>query len=110
MIPLIQSPSEIGADVAEYWYVYALMPVIASLVGYGTKIVAIKMMFRPRQFFGIKPFLGWQGIIPRNAARMANVLCETLTGRLISASEIFSRLDAMRVADAIEGPLNRSLG
>ena len=109
MIPMIQTPSEIGADLSEFWYVYALMPVIAAAVGYGTKIVAIEMMFRPYEFKGIRPFFGWQGIIPRNAGRMANVLCETLTSRLISAPEIFGRLDGRRVAAEIEGPLNDSI-
>lgn len=45
-----------------------------ALIGYGTKIVAIEMMFKPTEFRGIRPFLGWQGIIPRRSARMAGIL------------------------------------
>lgn len=109
MVPLIQTTDEILTDLVAHWYIYAAMPIVAALLGYGTKIVAIEMMFRPVEFKGIRPFLGWQGIIPRNAARMASVLCETLTNRLISAPEIFGRLDARRVAQEIEGPLNDSI-
>lgn len=109
MLPLIQSMSEIRADFAENWYIYVAMPIIAGLVGYGTKIVAVEMMFKPQTFKGIRPFFGWQGIIPRRAAKMAAILCDTLTSRLISAEEIFNRLDAKRVTDEIEGPLNESL-
>ncbi|MGQ0573083.1 MAG: DUF445 domain-containing protein [Pseudonocardia sp.] len=81
------------------------MPVIAAVIGYVTKIVAIEMMFRPLEFVGRPPFLGWQGIIPRRAARMASIACDTMTEKLISPAEIFGRLDAERVAKEIEKPL-----
>jgi hypothetical protein len=48
-------------DIAENWHVYATMPVIAALIGYVTKRAAIEMMYRPLEFVGVKPFLGWQG-------------------------------------------------
>ena len=78
------------------------MPFIAAIIGYGTKIVAIKMMFEPIEFFGIKPFLGWQGIIPKKAAIMSAIACDTLTSRLIKPEEIFARLDPERVAQELE--------
>jgi uncharacterized membrane protein YheB (UPF0754 family) len=94
-----------AADFKEHWWLYLSMPIIASVIGYGTKIVAIKMMFEPLEFFGIKPFLGWQGIIPRKAAQMSAIACDTLTSRLISPKEIFSRLDPKRVAEELEKPM-----
>jgi outer membrane protein TolC len=33
--------------------------------------VAVKMMFYPVHFVGLKPFLGWQGIVPANAENLA---------------------------------------
>ncbi|MDN5749198.1 MAG: DUF445 family protein [Pseudonocardia sp.] len=81
------------------------MPVIAAIIGYLTKIVAIEMMFKPLEFRGIPPYLGWQGIVPRRAARMAGIACDTMTEKLISPAEIFERLDADRVAKEIEKPL-----
>lgn len=53
-------------DVSEHWHVYATMPIIAALIGYITKCAAIEMMYRPLEFVGVRPFLGWQGVIPRN--------------------------------------------
>src|ERR1700748_3395250 len=47
-------------DFKEHWWLYLSMPIIASIIGYLTKIVAIRMMFEPLEFIGIKPFLGWQ--------------------------------------------------
>lgn len=97
--------SNLAADFVQHWYVYISMPFIAALIGYITKIVAIEMMFRPIEFFGIKPFLGWQGIIPRKAAIMSGIACDTLTSRLIKPEEIFSRLDPDRVAKELEKPM-----
>ncbi len=93
------------ADFKEHWWLYLSMPIIASIIGYATKIVAIKMMFEPLEFFGIKPFLGWQGIIPRKAAIMSAIACDTLTSRLITPKEIFARLDPKRVAEELEKPM-----
>lgn len=93
------------ADFKEHWWLYLSMPIIAAIIGYGTKIVAIKMMFEPIEFFGIKPFLGWQGIIPKKAAIMSAIACDTLTSRLIKPEEIFSRLDPERVAQELEKPM-----
>lgn len=85
---------------------YLSMPIISAVVGYITNILALRMMFHPIEFIGIKePFLGWQGIVPRKAAKMASVAVDTITEKLISEEEIFSRLDPERVAEELEEPL-----
>jgi uncharacterized membrane protein YheB (UPF0754 family) len=82
------------------------MPFIAAIIGYVTKLAAIQMMFHPISFVGIaKPFLGWQGVVPRNSARMIRISAELLTTRLVDPKEIFARLDPDQVAKEIEGPL-----
>ena len=73
-----------------------------------TKLVAIRMMFRPIEFVGIKPYLGWQGIVPRRAARMASIAVDTMTRDLISANEVMARLDPKRVAEEIAGPMSQA--
>ncbi|MEU8631685.1 DUF445 family protein [Amycolatopsis sp. NPDC048633] len=83
------------------------MPFIAALIGYVTKRVAIEMMFRPLEFTGVKPFLGWQGVLPANAERMAATATEMLTTNLVDPKEIFARLDPEQVAKEIEQPLLR---
>ena len=94
-------------DFGTHWQVYVTMPVIAALIGYVTKRVAIEMMFRPVEFTGIKPFLGWQGVLPANAERMAATATEMLTTNLVDPKEIFARLDPAEVAKEIEQPLLR---
>ncbi|WP_420466364.1 DUF445 domain-containing protein [Panacagrimonas sp.] len=98
------------ADVQANWILYVSMPLVAAAIGYGTKIAAIYMMFQPLKFVGIRaPYLGWQGIIPRNAARMAAIACDTLTARLLKPEELFDRLDPIRVAIAIDQPLRAAV-
>lgn len=86
---------------------YLSLPVISAIVGYATNALAIRMMFRPLDFVGIKPpYLGWQGVVPRKRLKMAGIAVDTITGRLITEREIFSRLDPESVAEELEGPLN----
>tara|TARA_R110001592_G_scaffold63585_12_gene194956 strand:+ start:11920 stop:13152 length:1233 start_codon:yes stop_codon:yes gene_type:complete len=96
--------NSILADVQENWWLYCLLPVVAALIGYGTKLAAIHMMFYPLKFVGIKPF-GWQGVVPARAHIMAGIACDTLTKDLIRPEELFDRLDPARVAKEIEQPL-----
>jgi uncharacterized membrane protein YheB (UPF0754 family) len=93
-------------DLSQHWPVYLSMPFVAAVIGYVTKRVAIEMMFRPVEFIGIKgTIIGWRGILPHNAARMAAIATELLTNNLIDMREIFARLDPERVAKEVEGPL-----
>lgn len=91
---------------ATFWK-YASMPFISAIIGYITNRVAIWMMFHPIEFVGVwKPFLGWQGIVPRKAAKMSAIATDTITEHLIDSEEIFSRLDPVAVAEKLAGPLN----
>ena len=94
------------ADFQLNMWLYLSMPFTSGIVGYVTNVIAIKMMFHPLEFFGIKPpYLGWQGIVPRKCAKMAGIACDTIVPRLISEREIFDRLDPRRVAEEIEKPI-----
>jgi uncharacterized membrane protein YheB (UPF0754 family) len=95
-------------DLAEHWYIDLSIPVVAAIIGYVTKLVAIRMMFQPLEFVGIRPHLGWQGIVPRRAARMASIAVDTMTRDLISAAEVVARLDPERIAQEIAEPMSRA--
>ncbi|HZP13920.1 MAG TPA: DUF445 domain-containing protein [Nevskiaceae bacterium] len=95
----------IGHDWAHHWYLYLSMPFVAAIIGYTTKLLAIRMMFQPLEFKGIRPFFGWQGVIPRNAERMASIATDTMLNELVSQQEIISRLDPRRMTKEIEKPL-----
>ncbi|WP_328447866.1 MULTISPECIES: DUF445 family protein [unclassified Amycolatopsis] len=101
--------SAILADIGAHWHVYLTMPFIAALIGYVTKRVAIEMMFRPLEFTGIKPFLGWQGVIPANSRRMATTAVDLLTRNLVDPQEIFARLDPEEMLKELETPLLKAV-
>ncbi len=82
--------SGIASDLISHWYIDLSIPVVAALIGYVTKLVAIRMMFQPLEFVGIRPYLGWQGIVPRRAARMASIAVDTMTRDLISAQDVLA--------------------
>ncbi|QHS10929.1 DUF445 domain-containing protein [Sinimarinibacterium sp. NLF-5-8] len=101
----IQTWAQIVADVQLNWHLYVAMPFVAAAIGYVTKIVAIRMMFEPIEFIGKPPYLGWQGIVPRKAAIMAGIACDTMTTKLIRPEDVFGKLDPDRIAQELEKPL-----
>jgi uncharacterized membrane protein YheB (UPF0754 family) len=66
------------------------IPLISAVIGWWTNVVAIQMMFRPLDFIGIRPLLGWQGIIPANALRLANTGLKLVTEKLLDIRELFT--------------------
>ncbi|WP_328447864.1 DUF445 domain-containing protein [Amycolatopsis sp. NBC_00438] len=97
------------ADFAAHWPLYTAMPFIAALIGYVTKRVAIEMMFRPVEFLGIPPLLGWQGVVPKHGGRMAAVATELLTANLLDLREVFGRIDPVIITHELEQPLLRAV-
>lgn len=91
------------------WAVYTSMPLIAAVIGYVTKLVAVEMMFRPLEFRGLPPALGWQGVIPRFAPRMARIATDLMLSRLLTTRELFDRIDAKELAARMEGPTRETI-
>ena len=83
-------------------WIVLLIPLISALVGWLTNVVAIKMMFHPIEFVGIPPYLGWQGVIPANALRLAKVSNALITQKLLSLRQLF---DQTFSADTFAGKL-----
>ena len=65
---------DIATFLAEYW-TYLTIPAVSAVVGFGTNWLAVKMMMYPVEFKGMGP-LGWQGVIPANAKKMAHVVVD----------------------------------
>ena len=90
-------------------WAYFIIPVTSALVGWSTNWLAIKMMFYPLEFVGKAPYLGWRGIIPANAPRLARIAVRLLLDKLLSLEEIAARLDAQRMTAAMEQRLDQLL-
>ncbi|GAA2400290.1 DUF445 domain-containing protein [Mycolicibacterium llatzerense] len=93
-------------DIRQNYLVYLTIPFIGAFIGYITKLVAVEMLFRPVEFRGIRPFLGWQGIIPRYAPRMASVAVDLMLARLLTPQEIIDRIDPIELATKMQKPLS----
>mmetsp|Transcript_23665 Transcript_23665/g.67962 ORF Transcript_23665/g.67962 Transcript_23665/m.67962 type:complete len:585 (+) Transcript_23665:34-1788(+) len=97
---------------------YGSIPVVAAIIGYGTNVIALQMMFYPLEFVGFfpnarigcgldLPLFGWQGVIPMKAQEMAEISVDMMTQKLIKVEEVFSRLDPKDVAREVSPLLPR---
>ena len=84
---------------------YIAIPFVGAFIGWFTNWKAIKLTFYPKTFWGIPPFLGWQGIVPRKAEKMAGMAIDLITSKLLSVDEIFSRIDPKRMAEEMRAPI-----
>lgn len=76
------------------------VPVMAALVGWVTNWLAIQMSFRPVRFVGIG-VLGWQGVIPRKAEKMAHICIDRTLRRFGSLSPVYRQLEPQRIVEQI---------
>lgn len=100
------------------WWVYALIPFIAAVIGWGTNVVALKMTFYPIEFCGWKLWqpensplgaFGWQGIIPTKAGKMAGICARLMTEKLIDVKEVPYRRSLLAAPPPIAAAGLRSL-
>ncbi|WP_327144739.1 DUF445 domain-containing protein [Nocardia sp. NBC_01327] len=94
------------ADFADHWLLYCSIPLVAALIGWVTKIVAVQMLMYPLEFRGIPPWLGWQGVIPRSAPRMATIAVDLMFGKLIDPQDIIARIDIAELTTRLREPLD----
>lgn len=98
--------SSVLAEIQANFWLYLSIPLVAGVIGYVTKLLALQMMFEPIDFIGKPPYLGWQGVIPRNAKKMATVATGLLIGTILKPEELVARLDPRRMVREVEGTLN----
>ena len=85
------------------------IPLISAFVGWSTNFFALKMMFYPIEFIGIKPFLGWQGLIPAKREEMAGIAAELVLGKLLKANELAAKIDSKELTKEVERRLKQVL-
>ncbi|MBU6950663.1 MULTISPECIES: hypothetical protein [unclassified Hahella] len=84
----------------EFWK-YLSIPLVAALIGWSTNWLAIKLTFYPLEFIGFRPFLGWQGIIPSKAEKMAVISVDSTISKLGAVDELFEQIDPQALAGHI---------
>mgnify|MGYP000017631258 FL=1 len=85
------------------------IPLISAFVGWSTNFLALKMMFYPMEFVGIKPIFGWQGLIPAKRKEMAEIAAELVLGKLLNAKELVAKLEAKELTKVMERRLKQVL-
>lgn len=100
---------------------YIIIPFVSAIVGYVTNVMALQMTFYPLEFTpGIlkiaqpegQPFGllgGWQGIIPAKAGKMASILCDLMTTKLLNVVEMFGKIKPDRFAEALAPEMQGSM-
>ena len=96
---------------------YASIPIVAALIGYCTNVLAIQMTFLPLEYFGFgEAFfhkwglsLGWQGIIPSKAEKMARKACTMITTKLMNLHDVFEKVEPEEIVKELEPVLHRSM-
>jgi uncharacterized membrane protein YheB (UPF0754 family) len=101
-----------------------LIPLITGLIGYATNWVAIRFLFYPLDFVGLRvpglktiaPALprkarqipgimqgkvGWQGIIPSRSEKMGNIAAEKGVAKLANEREFYEAFDPEKIAAQI---------
>lgn len=92
----------------EFWK-HLSIPFVAGIIGWVTNWVAIKLTFKPLEFVGLRPFLGWQGIIPSKAGKMASIFVEKTMFRLGTLEELFHSMEPDLIAEHISKIMDRRL-
>jgi hypothetical protein len=94
---------------------YGSIPLVSVVFTYCHIWLALWMTFYPIKFFGLWQMpgtntgLGWQGIIPFKAEKMARMSVKLMTENLLDVREVFSRLDPERVVLELTPLLDRIL-
>ncbi len=81
----------------DFWG-FVSIPIVAAVVTWVHVWMAMQMVFWPLEFIGIPPFLGWQGIIPRKARKMAGIVVDKSLVKLGSLDEFFTEMEPEKIA------------
>ena len=85
------------------------VPLVAALVGWGTNWLAIQMSFYPVNYIGLNAWLGWQGVIPRKAEKMAHICIDRTLEQFGDLNEVYQKLDPNRIVEQIISQVNPRL-
>jgi uncharacterized membrane protein YheB (UPF0754 family) len=101
---IVIAAADIAREFRDHWPILLSIPVTAALIGWVTKLLAIKMLFWPEKFIGVGP-IGWQGMVPRRTAKMMTIAADAIIGKLIDPREMLDRVDPRLLATQLEEPL-----
>lgn len=81
---------------------------MAAIVGWATNWLAIQMSFYPVQFIGVG-VIGWQGVIPRKAEKMAHICIDRTLQQFGNLNAVYGKLEPQRIVEQIVSQVNPRL-
>jgi uncharacterized membrane-anchored protein YjiN (DUF445 family) len=87
-------------DVQNPWVQFGIQVFVGTIAGGVTNTIAVWMLFNPKQ-----PRFGFQGAIPKNQARLAKSLGQTVGERLLTPGDLQSELSRPEFRTAFEARL-----
>ena len=84
------------------FHVFILIAPIAAFVTWAHVWMALKMVFYPIKFWGVRigPIpIGWQGIVPRKAGKISGIVVDQTISKLGSLGEIIGEMDPQEMGD-----------
>ncbi|MBD2012686.1 DUF445 family protein [Microcoleus sp. FACHB-53] len=93
-------------DLATVW-IYVAPPVAGAIIGYFTNDIAIKMLFRPYKaiYIGKRQLPFTPGLIPRNQARLALRIADTIMGSLLTPGELQNLAQRLLQTERVQGAI-----
>jgi uncharacterized membrane protein YheB (UPF0754 family) len=84
---------------------YLCIPLISGFIGWFTNWFAVKATLYPVEFVGIPPFLGWQGVVPKNVEELGQSFSRLIHDKLLDVEKIFADIegnDSERIDQVVE--------
>ena len=84
------------------------LPVVAALIGWGTNVIAIRMLIWPRKPINI---LGWQflGVLPKRKLELARSIAEVLNDEILPMDELLAAANTPAVREKVAGLITDGL-
>ncbi|WP_029653413.1 DUF445 family protein [Marinobacter daepoensis] len=76
------------------------VPLMAAVVGWFTNWLAIQMSFHPVRFMGVG-VIGWQGVIPRKAEKMAHICIDRTLQKFGDLNSVYQKLEPNRIVEQV---------
>ncbi|MGE3954306.1 MAG: DUF445 domain-containing protein [Parachlamydiales bacterium] len=80
---------------------YIAIPIVTALIGWLTNVIAVKMLFHPRE--PIRCFgLLLQGVIPKRREVLAHSLADLFDRELVTKNELLQKLEGIEIEEEVE--------
>lgn len=82
---------------------------MAAAVGWVTNWLAIQMSFYPVEYVGVGRWLGWRGVIPRKAEKMAHICIDRTLAQFGDLNAVYHKLEPKRIVEQVVSQVNPRL-